>query len=259
MDQPTETIDPENPHIDCWSGWRVGSPRRCLAECPVGPMLHVVRHLANSAICRCRRPRSSIRSSSARPTVPPHRLARRSLAVPALASAGSGCLGGEDRSEGVGEGGVPVAHQELNCSMRSARSMRRVRACWATGSPVGLAVTPRMWTRRVETSSTNRTYRRLSKMVSAGRSRRPRSLGLGGQELLPGQAGAAWCRVDAASFEEQPHCARCEGCPSGASSPWMRRELHVGFSAAIGRIRRRSSGTVEGRDRAGGAGTSSGG
>jgi len=25
MDQPTETIDPENPHIDCWSGWRVGS------------------------------------------------------------------------------------------------------------------------------------------------------------------------------------------------------------------------------------------
>jgi hypothetical protein len=32
--------------------------------------------------------------------------------VPALASAGAGCLGGEDRSEGVGEGGVPVAHQE---------------------------------------------------------------------------------------------------------------------------------------------------
>ena len=100
--------------------------------------------------------------------------------------------------------------RNLNCSMRSARSMRRVRACWATGSPVGLAVTPRMWTRRVETSSTNRTYRRLRKTVSAGRSRRPRSLGLGGQELLPGQAGAAWCRVDAASFEEQPHRARCD-------------------------------------------------
>jgi len=94
--------------------------------------------------------------------------------------------------------------------MRSARSMRRVRACWATGSPVGLAVTPRRWTRRVETSSTNRTYRRLRKTVSAGRSRRPRSLGLGGQELLPGQAGAAWCRVDAASFGEQPHRARCD-------------------------------------------------
>jgi len=43
-----------------------------------------------------------------------------------------------------------------------------------------------------------------------GRGRRPRSLGLGGQELLPGQAGAAWCRVDAASFEEQPHRARCD-------------------------------------------------
>ena len=76
--------------------------------------------------------------------------------------------------------------------------------------PGWLAVTPRRWTRRVETSSTNRTYRRLRKTVSAGRSRRPRSLGLGGQELLPGQAGAAWCRVDAASFGEQPHRARCD-------------------------------------------------
>jgi hypothetical protein len=35
-------------------------------------------------------------------------------------------------------------------------------------------------------------------------------LGLGGQELLPGQAGAARCRVDTASFEEQPHRARCD-------------------------------------------------
>jgi hypothetical protein len=34
--------------------------------------------------------------------------------------------------------------RNLNCSMRSARSMRRLRACWATHSPVGLAVTPRM-------------------------------------------------------------------------------------------------------------------
>ena len=46
VDQPTETIDPENPHIGCWSGWRDGSLRRCLAECPVGPMLVVMRHLA---------------------------------------------------------------------------------------------------------------------------------------------------------------------------------------------------------------------
>lgn len=46
VDQPTETIDPENPDIGCWSGWRDGSLRRCLAECPVGPMLVVLRYLA---------------------------------------------------------------------------------------------------------------------------------------------------------------------------------------------------------------------
>ena len=44
VDQPSKTI--ENPHIGCWSGWRDGSLRRCLAECLVGPMLVVVRHIA---------------------------------------------------------------------------------------------------------------------------------------------------------------------------------------------------------------------
>jgi hypothetical protein len=92
---------------------------------------------------------------------------RRSLAVPHWRPQDPDALVGEDRSEGVGELGVRSRTRNLNCSMRSARSMRRERACWATGSPVGLAVMPRMWTRRVETSSTNSTYRRLSKTVSA--------------------------------------------------------------------------------------------
>jgi hypothetical protein len=89
MDQPTETVDPENPHIDCWSGWRVG------------------------------------------------------------------CL-----------------------RWRLARISR---------------------------------YRRLSKTVCMEEVAGQDPLGLGGQELLPGQAGAAWCRVDTASSKEQPHRARCEG------------------------------------------------
>jgi hypothetical protein len=76
-------------------------------------------------------------------------------------------LGGEDRIEGVVTLASRSRSRNLNCSMRSARSMRRLRACWATHSPVGLAVMPRMWTRRVETSSTNSTSRRLSKTVSA--------------------------------------------------------------------------------------------
>lgn|GEM_PF-1689309 len=65
--------------------------------------------------------------------------------------------------------------RNLNCSLRSARSMRRLRACWATHSPVGLADTPRMWTLRVETSSTNSSYRRLGSTVSAWKKSQPRT------------------------------------------------------------------------------------
>jgi hypothetical protein len=67
----------------------------------------------------------------------------------------------------------------------------------------------------METSSTNRTYRRLSKTVSAWKKSPAKTLGLGGQELLPDQAGAAWRRVDTASFKEQPHRARCELVQAG--------------------------------------------
>lgn len=107
-------------------------------------------------------------SSSSRRTVPTHRLAKafaggarigvRRIPMPSeakIAAKVSVTLASRSRS------------RNLNCSMRSARSMRRVRACWATGSLVGLTVTPRMWTRRVETSSTNRTCRRLRKTVAA--------------------------------------------------------------------------------------------
>ena len=38
--------------------------------------------------------------------------------------------------------------RNLHCWMRSARSMSRLRACWVTRCPVGLAVIPRTWTRR---------------------------------------------------------------------------------------------------------------
>jgi hypothetical protein len=38
--------------------------------------------------------------------------------------------------------------------------MSRLRACWATHAPVGLAGTPRRRTRRVASSSTNNYHRR---------------------------------------------------------------------------------------------------
>ena len=44
--------------------------------------------------------------------------------------------------------------------------MRRFRACWATHSPTGCAVTPSTWTRRVATSIANSTYSRRNKTVS---------------------------------------------------------------------------------------------
>jgi len=50
--------------------------------------------------------------------------------------------------------------------VRSPRSMSRLRACCAVHEPTGQAVTPRICTRRVATSMTNKTYRRLRKTVS---------------------------------------------------------------------------------------------
>ena len=57
----------------------------------------------------------------------------------------------------------------LNRAARSPRSMSSLRACWAVHAPVGWAVTPRMCTRRVWISITNKTYRRLGKTVSTCR------------------------------------------------------------------------------------------
>ena len=121
---------------------------------------------------------------------------------------GSDALRGEDGVEGSGELRVTVRIKNLHRLMRSAKSMRGLRACWATHAPVGLMVTPRTWTRRVASSITNSTYRRLSSTVSTWKQvARHDPLGLRGQELPPGQARAARRRVDARSLEQQPHGA----------------------------------------------------
>ena len=48
----------------------------------------------------------------------------------------------------------------------SSRSMIRLRASWVSQAPVGCAVTPRMWTRRVACSMTKNAYSRCRVMVS---------------------------------------------------------------------------------------------
>ena len=72
-------------------------------------------------------------------------------------------------------------------------------------------------------------------------------LGLRRQELSPPQPRAAPCRLDAGPLEEQPHATRRDRVPEPGeftldASLAPRRVL-----SAMLRIRRRSSGAVEGR------------
>lgn len=45
-----------------------------------------------------------------------------------------------------GELAVAVPNHNRNCAARSARSIRKLRACRTTQTPVGWAVTPKTWT-----------------------------------------------------------------------------------------------------------------
>src|SRR6266496_5956581 len=76
-------------------------------------------------------------------------------------------LGGEDGIEGVGELRVPIANQELEMLDVVGQLHEQVAGLLVVHIPVGLAVTPRMWTRPVASSPTNSTYRRWSSTVSA--------------------------------------------------------------------------------------------
>ena len=73
-------------------------------------------------------------------------------------------LASEDGVEDAGELCVAVPDQEAEQPMRSPRSRSRLRACWAVQEPSGWAVTPRMCTRRVLTSSRS-TRSRISVLV----------------------------------------------------------------------------------------------
>ena len=82
-------------------------------------------------------------------------------------------FGGEHRVERREVLGVPVPDQETGrLATRSLRSITRFRATCVVHAPVGCAVTPRMWTRRVRTSITKNTYSRRSPIVSRWKSTR---------------------------------------------------------------------------------------
>ena len=120
-------------------------------------------------------------------------------------------LGGEDRIEGVGDPGVPVAQQEPE-RLDAVRQVHE-EGTGLLGDPfpgwVGRHaedVDPAIGDLQHEQHVQALEQDGLSMEEVAGQD----PFGLGGQELLPGQAGAARCRVDTASFEAQPHRAWCE-------------------------------------------------
>jgi hypothetical protein len=79
----------------------------------------------------------------------------------------------------------------------------------------------------------------LGAVEQAGREEVARQdrVGLGAQELRPGRPGPPPGGVDAAGLEDLPYGRRCDLTPSPASSPWILRYPHSGFSRASRRTR----------------------
>ena len=85
---------------------------------------------------------------------------------------------------------------------RSSNVSRRLRACWATQAPSGLAVTPPKWTCRVSSSIKNSTDSRRSQMVSTVKQVAGDDAGgLLAQECSPRGGGPPWGRVQPIAVE----------------------------------------------------------
>ena len=101
----------------------------------------------------------------------------------------------------------------LTCSVWSAKSMSRLRACWATHAPVGFAVTPKTRTGGSTAPSCTMPTGAEQDRVDMKQVARHHPLGLRRQELSPRQPRAAGCRVDAGPLENQPHGTRRDRVP----------------------------------------------
>jgi hypothetical protein len=92
-----------------------------------------------------------------------------------------------------------------NASIMGPRSIARFRACWTTHAPVGLAVTPAMYNRRVPCSMKINTYSRRNSTVSTcKKSPGDDPVRLGGPELTPGRA-ALWRGIDPGPLQDLPY------------------------------------------------------
>lgn len=113
------------------------------------------------------------------------------------------------------------------------RSVARLRACWVAQAAVGCAVMPATCRRRVWCSRKIRAYRRCRPMVSMWRKsqviRQVACAERNSRQVGPARRGAG--SIPAA----RRICQTVEaaiGCPSRASSPWIRRWPHRLFSRA---------------------------
>ena len=90
-------------------------------------------------------------------------------------------------------------------------------------APVGVAVTPRTWTRRLASSITNNTCRRLSGTVSTWNRSHATIPSAGRTGTVARSAQAAWRRVAPARLRGSHTVLGASLSPSRTSSPWLRR------------------------------------
>src|SRR4029453_10716329 len=172
------------------------------------------------------------------------------------------------RVERGGDPGVPIADQKPEPADMVVEGHEQVAGLLGHPlphhSPIGCAVTPSTWTRREATSSTNSTYRRLRNTVSTVKQvHRQHTLGLGPEELPPGDRRPLRCRVDTGALQdgpdgagpelvpEPPQPARAPPVPPGGILPGqpqhqraeLRRPRAAGHTGAS-----RSNGAAPGRD-----------
>jgi hypothetical protein len=89
------------------------------------------------------------------------------------------------------------------CRPPSPSTSSKLRACWATQAPLGLAVTPAKWTRRVSSSMKNSTYSRRSHRIDGEEVAGHDPGGLLAQELPPGGGRGPRCRIHPVTLQRR--------------------------------------------------------
>jgi hypothetical protein len=146
-----------------------------------------------------------------------------------------------DIIEGPSELAVTIADQDRAAVASSSRVAARLRACWATQAPVGLAVTPARCTRRVRSWMKNSTYSRCRNTVSTVRksqARMPAACWRRNARQVGDAAarrGAGWRPLGRAGPLAMELAETRQ--PSRSSSPRMRWSPHRGFSLASATVR----------------------